>query len=119
MPAEAPRTATIGESASELAAAAAQLERALGSRGKLLDSASALLSELRERARGLHRSIKERLEQMLKDSDMVAMLRDAYYSVRGDRYVLPVRAEHKSHVPGIVHNASGSGQTLFIEPQEL
>src|SRR5216684_3957497 len=51
--------------------------------------------------------------------DPSGMLRDAYYSVRGDRYVLPVRAEHKSHLPGIVHNASGSGQTLFIEPQEL
>jgi len=49
----------------------------------------------------------------------VGMLRDAYYSVRGDRYVVPLRAEHKAHLPGIVHNASGSGQTLFVEPQEL
>ena len=56
---------------------------------------------------------------MLKDEDIVAMLRDLYYSVRGDRYVLPVRAEHRSHLPGIVHNASNSGQTLFIEPQQL
>src|SRR5438445_147255 len=116
---EAPLHAQIGESLSEFDPLAAELERAFVPAGKLLDSASPLLSELRERARGLHRSIKERLEQMLKDSEIVGMLRDAYYSVRGDRYVLPVRAEHKSHLPGIVHNASGSGQTLFVEPQEL
>src|SRR6267378_1967362 len=98
---------------------AAALERAFDPSGKLLDTASALLAELRERARGLHRAIKSRLDEMLADEEVVGMLRDAYYSVRGDRYVLPVRAEHKSHLPGIVHNASGSGQTLFIEPQEL
>src|SRR5207237_8141255 len=53
------------------------------------------------------------------DKDVAGMLRDAYYSVRGDRYVVPLRAEHKAHLPGIVHNASGSGQTLFVEPQQL
>src|SRR5205823_7267183 len=104
---------------SELGPLAQELERAFDPAGKLLDSASPLLAELRERARGLHRAIKLRIEEMLKDEKIVAMLRDTYYSVRGDRYVLPVRAEHKSHLPGIVHNASNSGQTLFVEPQIL
>src|SRR5712664_3633728 len=103
---------------SELVPLAQELERAFDPSGKLLDTASPLLGELRERARGLHRAIKQRIEELLKDEKIVPMLRDAYYSVRGDRYVLPVRAEHKSHLPGIVHNASGSGQTLFIEPEE-
>src|SRR3989475_568314 len=104
---------------SELVPLAQELERAFDPGGKLLDTASALLAELRERARGLHRAVKQRLEEMLKDEKIVAMLRDTYYSVRGDRYVLPVRAEHRSHLPGIVHNASNSGQTLFVEPQTL
>ena len=104
---------------SELAPLAQELERAFDAAGKLLDTASPLLAELRDRARGLHRAIKQRIEELLADEKIVEMLRDAYYSVRGDRYVLPVRAEHKSHLPGIVHNASNSGQTLFIEPQEL
>ena len=104
---------------SELVPLAQELERAFDPAGKLLDTASALLAELRERARGLHRAIKQRIEEMLKDENVVAMLRDLYYSVRGDRYVLPVRAEHRSHLPGIVHNASNSGQTLFVEPQQL
>src|SRR6267378_3773524 len=115
----APLHAQQAEELSELDPLAAELERAFDSSGKLLDTASALLAELRERARGLHRAIKERLTEMLADEEVVGMLRDAYYSVRGDRYVLPVRAEHKSHLPGIVHNASNSGQTLFIEPQQL
>jgi DNA mismatch repair protein MutS2 len=115
----APLHAQAAEELSELEPLAAELERAFDPSGKLLDTASALLAELRERARGLHRAIKARLTEMLEDEEVVGMLRDAYYSVRGDRYVLPVRAEHKSHLPGIVHNASGSGQTLFIEPQEL
>jgi len=115
----APRHAEAAETLSEFEPLATELERAFDPSGKLLDTASALLGELRERARGLHRVIKARLDEMLEDEEVVDMLRDAYYSVRGDRYVLPVRAEHKSHVPGIVHNASGSGQTLFIEPQEL
>src|SRR5438445_6301394 len=115
----APLHAQAAEELSELDPLAAELERAFDPSGKLLDIASALLAELRERARGLHRAIKARLTEMLEDEEVVGRLRDAYYSVRGDRYVLPVRAEHKSHLPGIVHNASGSGQTLFVEPQEL
>jgi DNA mismatch repair protein MutS2 len=114
-----PLHAQLAGSLSDFEPLAVELERAFDPSGKLLDTASALLAELRERARGLHRAIKTRLEEMLADEEVVGMLRDAYYSVRGDRYVLPVRAEHKSHLPGIVHNASGSGQTLFIEPQEL
>jgi DNA mismatch repair protein MutS2 len=104
---------------SELVPLAQELERAFDPAGKLLDTASALLGELRERARGLHRAIKQRIEELLKDEKIVPLLRDAYYSVRGDRYVLPVRAEHRAHLPGIVHNASNSGQTLFVEPQQL
>ena len=108
-----------GESLTELSPLAAELERAFDAAGALQDSASPLLAELRERARGLHRNIKARLDEMLLDPELTAMLRDSYYSVRGDRYVVPLRAEHKTHVPGIVHNASNTGQTLFVEPQVL
>ena len=115
----APLHFELAQGLSELDPLAQELERAFDAAGKLLDTASPLLAELRDRARGLHRAIKQRIEALLADEKIVEMLRDTYYSVRGDRYVLPVRAEHKSHLPGIVHNASNSGQTLFIEPQEL
>ncbi|HZX94493.1 MAG TPA: endonuclease MutS2, partial [Myxococcales bacterium] len=115
----APLHFELAQQLSELMPLARELERAFDPAGNLLDTASPLLGELRERARGLHRAIKQRIEELLKDEKIVPMLRDVYYSVRGDRYVLPVRAEHKSHLPGIVHNASNSGQTLFVEPQQL
>jgi DNA mismatch repair protein MutS2 len=115
----APLHFELAKELSDLGPLATELERAFDPAGKLLDTASALLAELRERARGLHRAIKQRLDELLKDEKIIPMLRDNYYSVRGDRYVLPVRAEHKSHLQGIVHNASNSGQTLFIEPQAL
>ena len=115
----APLHFEMAQTLAELLPLAQELERAFDPKGSLLDSASALLAELREKARGLHRAIKGRIEEMLRDEKVAAMLRDNYYSVRGDRYVLPIRAEHKAHLPGIVHNASNSGQTLFVEPQVL
>ncbi|MBS2020946.1 MAG: Smr/MutS family protein [Deltaproteobacteria bacterium] len=115
----APLLHADAEELSDLAPLASELESVFDAAGKIVDTASPLLSELREKARGLHKNIKVRLDGMLEDPEIVGMLRDAYYSVRGDRYVLPIRAEHKSHLDGIVHNASGSGQTLFVEPQAL
>src|SRR5205807_1643702 len=115
----APLHFEMAQTLAELLPLAQELERAFDPKGSLLDSASALLAELREKARGLHRAIKARIEEMLRDEKVAGMLRDNYYSVRGDRYVLPIRAEHKAHLPGIVHNASNSGQTLFVEPQVL
>jgi DNA mismatch repair protein MutS2 len=115
----APLHFALAQTLSELLPIAQELERAFDPAGKLLDTASPLLGELREQIRALHRSIKGRIEEMLKNEKIVPMLRDTYYSVRGDRYVLPLRAEHRAHLPGIVHNASNSGQTLFVEPQVL
>src|SRR5216684_4525518 len=115
----APLHFALAQTLSELLPIAQELERAFDAAGKLLDTASPLLGELREQIRALHRSIKGRIEEMLEDEKIVPMLRDTYYSVRGDRYVLPLRAEHRAHLPGIVHNASNSGQTLFVEPQVL
>src|SRR5437870_40175 len=92
----APLHFELAQTLSELGPLAQELERAFDPAGKLLDTASALLAELREKARGLHRAIKSRIEEMLKDDKIVPMLRDSYYSVRDDRYVLPVRAEHKA-----------------------
>lgn len=59
-------------------------------------------------------NIKSRIQSIVREKEKY--LQQTTYTVRGDRYVLPVRAEYKSQVDGIVHDRSGSGQTLFIEP---
>src|SRR5258706_9512523 len=56
---------------------------------------------------------------MLTDERFATYLQDAYYTQREDRYVLPVRTDGKGFVRGIVHGTSQSGQTLFIEPEEI
>lgn len=104
---------------SEFEPLAAEVERAIEPGGTISDHASPALAELRERGRGLHRHLKGRIDEMLHDLDLEEVLRDRYYTIRDDRYVVPVVASHKARLPGIVHNASQSGQTLFVEPDQL
>src|SRR5207245_11690688 len=62
---------------------------------------------------------EKRMDGMLTDERFAGYLQDAYYTQREDRYVLPVRTDGKGFVRGIVHGTSQSGQTLFIEPEEI
>ena len=96
-----------------------RLTRSFEPSGEISDEASEALKEARQRTRGLHGSIKRRLDELLADAQFAQSLRDGYYSVRNDRYVVPVLAQERARVPGTVHNASQSGQTLFVEPQQL
>ncbi len=113
--------ALAGEAAglSEFDPLAAEIERAIEPSGTISDQASPILAELRDRTRGLHRIIKDRIDELLRDETLEEVLRDRYYSVRDDRYVLPVKSAQRARLPGIVHNASQSGQTLFVEPEQL
>ncbi len=114
-----PMMAAIGRRIPALERLATRLDRCFEPNGELSDRASPELKEARDRARGLHRAIKSRLDKLLHDEKFLVNLREPYFTIRNDRYVLPVLAQMRAEVPGIVHNASQSGQTLFIEPQEL
>lgn len=114
-----PAMLAIGQAMPELDKLATRLDRSFDPSGEISDRASNALRDAREHARGLHRTIKGRLDRMLHDEKFALNLREGYYSVRNERYVVPVLSAARSEVPGIVHNASQSGQTLFIEPQEL
>jgi len=115
----APALAADADALSDFEPLAAEIERAIEPSGAISDRASALLADLRARARALHRGIKERLDALLEDPQYEEVLRERYYSIRDDRYVVPVKTQHKARLPGIVHNASNSGQTLFVEPDQL
>ncbi|HZZ83621.1 MAG TPA: Smr/MutS family protein [Anaeromyxobacteraceae bacterium] len=114
-----PRLWALAEALSERSPLADAIERAIEPSGAVSDRASPTLEALRERVRGLHRALKHRVEALLSDEEMERNLRDRYFTIRNDRYVLPVLASARSQVPGIVHNASQSGQTLFVEPQPM
>ena len=92
------------------------LERSFDPAGELLDTASPRLGALRRATRVAYERLRARLEQLVHSSDVGAALQDPIITVRNGRYVVPVRADARSRVKGIVHDASGSGQTLFVEP---
>lgn len=115
----APQLAAEAEKLSDFGPLAAEIERIIEPAGTISDRASADLLELRERCRGLHRALKSRIDEMLRDEMLADVLRDTYFTIRDERYVLPVVAQHKAKLPGIVHNASQTGQTLFVEPEQL
>lgn len=114
-----PGLASIGRRLPVLDRLATKLDRSFEASGEISDRASPALKDAREHARGLHRRIRGRLDDLLRDEKFGTNLRESYYSVRNDRYVVPVMSSHQREITGIVHNASGSGQTLFVEPQEM
>lgn len=83
---------------------------------EIADDASPELKECRKKIASLNNKVKDSLQRML--STYAELLSDALITTRDDRFVLPVRAEFKSRVPGIVHGASATGQTLYIEPMQ-
>jgi DNA mismatch repair protein MutS2 len=117
--AEAPRLWAVAEPITADVRLADRIERAVEPSGAISDRASPALAAARERSRGLHRALKTQVEGLLQDQEMQRHLRDNYFTIRNERYVLPVLASARSQVPGIVHNASQSGQTLFVEPDEM
>lgn len=115
----APRLEVVSRRLPQLMPLATKIETSFEPSGELADRASVALREARDRVRGLHGTIKTRLDRLLHDEKFVANLRESYFSIRNERYVVPVLAQHRSEVPGIVHNASQTGQTLFVEPEAL
>ncbi len=93
-----------------------RLETAIDPAGELLDSASAALGGLRRAVRVAYERLRARLETLVHSADLSGALQEPIVTLRNDRYVVPVRADARGRVKGIVHDQSGSGQTLFIEP---
>nr|WP_040950418.1 endonuclease MutS2 [Gorillibacterium massiliense] len=83
------------------------------------DKASPELSRLRQELRNGEGRVREKLEQMVRSSSIQKMLQDNLITIRGDRYVIPVKQEYRSHFGGIVHDQSASGATLYIEPESV
>ena len=82
------------------------------------DNASVTLSGIRRKIRGVSSSVKEKLDDIIK-SNRSKYLQEAIVTQRDGRFVVPVRVEFKSEIPGIVHDTSASGATLFVEPMPV
>lgn len=97
---------------------AGQLKRSVGPEGEILDGASPALAGLRRRHRALTDNLRTRMDEYLR-SPLAPFLQELLITRRGGRYVLPVKQEYRGRVPGIVHDQSASGATLFIEPAAI
>ncbi|WP_106766611.1 endonuclease MutS2 [Paenibacillus faecalis] len=86
---------------------------------EVMDSASPELAQIRRDLRNGEARIREKLDGMIRSQSVSKMLQDQLITIRGDRFVIPVKAEYRSYFGGIVHDQSGSGATLFIEPESI
>ena len=105
----------LGTGLHPLPAITSTLARSFDPSGELLDTASARLGGLRAAVRIAFDRLKRRLDTLVA-SELAGALQEPIITLRNGRYVVPVRADAKGRVKGIVHDSSGSGQTLFIEP---
>lgn len=92
--------------------------RAIGPRGDVLDTASVELARIRREVRVAHSRLMDRLNAFVSGKHATA-LQDNIITMRDGRYVVPVRADARGQLPGVVHDTSASGQTLFVEPFEI
>ena len=89
---------------------------ALPAEDEVADSASTDLADIRRKMRAASARARDALNKILSSPSYAKALQEPIITMRSDRYVLPVRADHKAAVPGLVHDISASGMTLFIEP---
>lgn len=95
------------------------IDYAILSDEEMNDKASNDLFNIRKRIKAINADIKQKLQSYTKNSDISKYLQDSIVTLRGDRYVIPVKQEYKSLVSGIVHDQSSTGATIFIEPMAI
>ena len=116
---QAPALADIADRLPRLDDLRETLTAALAEDGTLTDGASPKLRRLRQRIRDLQRRIVQDLEALLQIPDADRIFSDRYVTRRTGRYVVPVRADARARLRGIVHDRSQSGQTVFLEPDRV
>jgi DNA mismatch repair protein MutS2 len=132
--AEGARRALLGPRGSrppipEIAALAARLDpprglaRTIGmtfdASGEISDAASPELARLREERKGLAENARGAIERLMRSEEYAPNLQDQFFTVRAERFVLPLKASAKSLGLGIVHDTSRTGETVFVEPTAL
>ncbi len=97
----------------------AAIEKAILPDGAVSDDASPALRQVRRNIRDLQDRIRRKLEALAQNADLKPYLTGDYLTMRSGRYVLPVLATQVGQIPGIIHDRSDTGHTLFVEPQFL
>lgn len=96
-----------------------EITRCILSEEEMSDNASAKLSSIRKEIHITQERVRSQLQCMIHSNTYKTMLQDAVITMRNGRYCVPVKAEHRGSIKGMVHDQSGSGSTLFIEPMAV
>ena len=96
-----------------------EITSAIISEEEVDDNASPELAAIRRKIRNTELKIRDRMDKMIRSSTYQKYLQDAIITMRDGRFVVPVKAEYRSEVPGMVHDTSGSGSTYFVEPASV
>ena len=83
---------------------------------ELADNASPALTDIRRKMRAASQRVRDQLDKMVRSPTYQKLLQDPIVTIRDGRFVVPVKAEHRGEVPGLVHDTSASGATVFVEP---
>ena len=112
----APLMADIAAGIPDLRELSRRIRARIGPRGEVLDDATRTLRALRSQIRRAYGRVTGALNDLMQSSQAETALQDKVISIRNDRLVVQVKAEMRSRIPGIVHDASNTGATLFVEP---
>jgi DNA mismatch repair protein MutS2 len=97
----------------------AAIARAIDADGSLFDDASQELAQIRRNKRGLRKKIEEDLHRLITGNEFEQYLQDDFFTVRSERYVVPIRLDGRGRIKGSILDTSASGQTLYIEPAQI
>ncbi len=111
-----PRLTAITNTIEPSGALIAEINRCLDDAGQVRDTASLELAAIRREARLVHDRLLAKLQRLISDVSVAPYLQEPIITQRSGRYVIPIKADFKGRVPGLVHDQSASGLTLFIEP---
>src|SRR5687768_4461083 len=112
----APELSRLAQDVPDATPVSVAIRRAVLPTGEVADDASPKLAEVRRGLARLKSQLQSVMESYLKGKDADRILQDKLVTMRNDRYVLLLKAEHRGQVPGIIHGTSGSGASFFVEP---
>ena len=96
-----------------------EITRCIITEDEMADNASPKLKDIRRNIGKQNEAIRSKLSKIITSSENRKILQDTIVTLRGGRYVIPIKQEHRQKFPGMIHDQSKGGQTLFIEPQEV
>ena len=113
---ETPLLSNVAAGMADLDALRELIEQSIDDRGEVTDDASPELRKIRRELGIAHARLHQRMQSLLHSTQIAGALQEAIVTIRDGRYVVPVRSEARSAVPGVLHDTSASGATVFIEP---